>query len=500
MSDFIYNDFSGTTNQHSAPHLLQNNQAEYDINIVRDVDGAIAHRLGSRILAGVGGGVTGEIQGAGIYTNSSGVQTLCIVAGGNFYKFNTTTNAFDLVSSSVVSTSSTVEFKPYIGKLYFIGSGGTEYLKSYNGSSISTVSGNIVGTFLEVSNSRLYVGGGINAANPRRIFFSNVGNDTFTTASDYVDLDATVTGLKSLGESNPLLGFDTETITVMDPAQSYSRKIEGNFACLSHRSIQNLQGHAIFLARDGFYRMSSVEAYPIKISTPVENQVTYDAFFNRISQNGFKTAAAFVRGNKYYCCVGDLTSDVKGESHEDFWFVMDLKQVTWQHRTYSANGLGAVFIDYVNDSSDTRLALAGSKDAPIMYEFEVENLYTDEDTNGDEQSVTAKYRTKYFEIPIGSQGSAGVETQKTLTKGFVKFKADSALTMKYSKDASGIYSSWTTTTVTNNSVGYEWNALSPFRDPSFKSLSVGVEGTGNWILYSLGFNISPNRNDQLTTR
>jgi hypothetical protein len=497
MSIFMVNDFSGSTNQHTAPHLLANNQSPFDLNIIRDEDGAIAHRFGSSLLAVAGSGGS-KVQGMGIYHDSDGNEIPCVIVNGNFYAYDEDDEEFDLVSSNVVATSSTVDFTEYIGRLYFIGSGNAEYLKYYDGSSISTVSGDIQGQYLTQGNNRLLAGGGLSADAPRRIFFSNAGTDTFTTGSDFLDLDEPVTGLAVLGESNPFVAFGRSTTYVFDPNTSYSKKISEDIGCTSHRTIGSIQSHVIFLSLSGIYRFSANEAYPIKISTLVENETETNGFFNKIPESGFNSASAIVLRNKYFLSVGDLSGTIGGETLNDFMFVFDIKQLVFSHRNYKANDIGSCFSRYLGKDGTEKL-IAGGRNSGGVFVMDEPGTYNDVDENGTGSAVEAIYRSKHFEFSTGS-GKTGIETTKIVQAGFLKFFSDKSLTINFSKNGAETYTSWTNSGTTPSGDSWSWDRYSPFSDSNFKTLSFEVRGTGKWKIYAFGLDLSGKAHAEIPSR
>lgn len=393
-------------------------------------------------------------------------------------------------TAAAVNTSSKVSFANYLGRLYFIGSADADYLKYTDGAAFYSVTGDIAGKYLTVGNDRLVVAG-----DGRRTYYSNVGTDTFTTASDYIDFDAPVTGVVSLGESAPFLGFDQETAYIFDPNTGVSRPMKGGFGCVSHRSAKVIQGVALWLNRDGIYMFSPDMAYPKKISYAIENNVTYDAIFNKIDGAEFAVAAAGTFKNKYYLSVGSLTATVHGETLDDCWIVYDTRQNAFHVRTYTASGAGMDFTNWIDNSGNEHF-LCGARDDESLYKLDVTGIYTDDNGAGTTSAVTALYQSKHFEF---TGNGVSPEVGKVLNALHLKLDTAGALTVKYALNGDESYSAWTTTGTTAAGKAWHREEIAPFETGAgdVKELSVQVSGSGQWALHDIGFDIQATGGTQL---
>lgn len=467
----------------------------------------------------------------------------------------------DIVDTGLFSTTSNVEFAQFINRLYFIGSEVGDYLRWTTGSGSTVVSGNIPGKYLTVSNNRLLVGGdpafprriyysvinsdkfnyysvtavsnadigGTNYLDITTSIFTDAmsgfklenvtdgtsakivtyvsatrvitdsdtstwNNDNVIIVNGYFDTEEPMTAMIGLGEANPVLVFDQHNCYVFDPDTNYSRKRNG-FGCSSHRSLKVLQGNAIWLSHNGFYRFSSSENNPVKISTPIENELTGNAVFNKIVN--FTTAAAGIKKNKYYCSVGNLSGPVKGITLNSCMLVFDLMQQSWSIRTYTTNEIGSCFINWVDSNNQEQLLVTTGNHTSI-YQIDSPNIYTDDGSTGTPYAVTATFSTKHFEFKGGTGKNAiSIENIKQLIDGHLKIYNSSALTIKYALDGATTYTTWTTTNTTP--IGYDWHRelMRAFADNKFKTISIQVTGTGNWILYGIGLGLEFRENTEL---
>lgn len=546
MAQLQLNDFSGSINQASAPDLLKTNQSPLMVNVALDQAGNVGGRLGSSLL--FTSATNTRDRGSMTYEKADGTHTLMTFHGGNLYKWNGTTET--LVSASLYGSNSELFYVNYLNRIYFATGESGEYLKYYDGSSVSTVNGNLEVKYLTVSNNRLVALGG--NSHPRRINYSDSGDDTmvvygtasssstgtslvssanlftaahvgkkvynladhtdasilayvsattvtldttidetwdgdtFRVGDNWADLDMPGTAIKSLGESAPIIAHDGESMYVFDTETNALRKKFG-FGCSAHRTLQINQGNAFWLGRQGIFRYSEGESYPVKISRIVDNSFTGEALFNKISGTGFSIAAAGVTDDKYCLAVGNLSGTIGGETLEDVILVYDFRQGTWKVDTYPAIGAGTSFTTWIDGNGNEQLVV-GSRDSGKMYKIDVDGVYADDGT-----PVESFYRTKHLEFSYSNvKGSLGPEIEKQIRGGHLKVFSDTGgLEINYAKDGATTYTNWTNTTDTP--AGYLWHRhqLTGFREPEFKSLSIEVRGTGNWILYYLGLDIKP---------
>lgn len=493
MSVLTIGDFSAGLNQHSDPIVLNENSSPFmaDVSIARE--GVVSHRRGSTLLGTVSG--SGGVQGSASYDKNDGTHELMMVAGGNLYKW--TGSAWSSVAAAVVSTSSTVDFVNYLNRLYFIGSGATEYLSYWDGSSVTVVSGNIPGKYLTAGNDRLVVGG--TDANGRRNYFSAVGSDTITTASDYIDFDAPTTALNIFGESYPFIGADGNRLYVFDPSSQNSRPIDKSTGCTSQSSMKSIQGHVIYLSREGIMRHSPTESFPTKISTALEDEVLGEGVFDNITGTGFGSAAGEVFRNKYYLSVGDLGGTIQGEAMQDTMIVFDIKQSAFTIHRYPANGAGASLVKWI-DSDGVGQLMAGSRDNRSVYYLEQAGVYTDENSSGEEIDVEAFYRTKSFDF---SGKGVGVEAKKNVGAGFLRAYNPGGLAVSYNPDANTTtYIPWKSESIPTTSSSKRWSWSELMRPGTQTLTNIGFEfrGIGGWRVNTLGFNVTPSGGSQSQPR
>lgn len=499
MATVTYNDFSGGVNQYLSPELLKDEEIVFGSNITLDNIGNVGHRLGDDLIGDSDTSTNiGVSRGGAVFNKSDDSNELLRVNGGDLEGYNTATDDWDEIQTNIYNSASNVEFANHNQKIYMIGSGDTEYLKSYDGTTVATVSGNIAGKYLAAGSTRLCVGNDQDNNQPQRIYYSETLSETFDTDNDFIDLDDPVSGIVSLGESAPFLGFTKFDMYIFDPDTGESRKISG-FGCTSHRSIKVIQGNAIWLSYEGIFRFSGTEAYPVKISDKVENWNTYDAVFNQISGTGFTSAAAGVWRNKYFISLGNLSSTVLGETLNDCWLVYDIHKRAWTIETHTPNGAGAWFDVWVN-TNNIQVLVSGSRDNRRVYQIHKPSTYTDDNSTGAGQAVTATMISKLWEF--GGKGSkySGPEDRKNLDYGYMKLSTNTDLDIDVALDGASSFSDWSSTGITP--AGFNWNRiqLSAFQNNDFYAMQYKLSGSGNWLLYEFSADIVSREDTEIKTQ
>ena len=377
-------------------------------------------------------------------------------------------------TGNAFATASKVSFANYKDKLYMIGSAAGDYLQSTDGALLSTVSGNITGKYLTAGNNRLMVAGDDN-----KTYYSGVDNETFDTTNQVLKTDNATTGIGTLGDLSPFVAFDNKNMYVFDPNTDTSRTIE-DFPCVAHASISVIQGNMFWLNNDGVYYYNTGMAFPVKISTLVENNVTYDALMNQVDKTKYTDAVGESFHNKYYLNLGGLQSGstVKGQSLDNIWLIYDTRLLSFTIYTYDSGILGVYATTFRNSSGVEELIMA-SKGDEALFKAEVDSLYTDDDSAGATNAVTGLYRTKYYDL--SGKGSMP-EALKKLNKIYLKVKATAALTVNQAIDGSTTYNSYKTTGTTTAGSDWHWEKLTPPALSDVSAFGLEITGTGNWTL------------------
>lgn len=473
-------DFSGTTNQHSSPFLLPNNQNQISVNNSQIIDGAIAHRLGSTLFLDSKSS-SAPIKGMAMFEKNDGTNYIHMINQGNIYSYANGASVWTTQQSSVFNTNSTVEFTNFIGRHYMIGSGATEYLRWNTETGSSTVvSGNIEGKYLAVNGAYMMASGGTTL--PQRSYFSNVSSDTFTTTTDYFDSAGVPTGLTSFGDGRPFIIFTSNNYLIADPANNTSIQSDSN-GCVNHRTIQNVNGNIIFMDYDGFYSITQNQAYPVDISLALKNSLTGNAIFTQINAANYSVIASGQIENRYYCALGNLKTSVKGQTLNSCIVEYDIDQKTWKVHTFTSNDIGAVFCKYLSSTNGMQL-FAGSFSSGTVYQMEVLNTYTDSDINKVAQSVTSVFRTKHYDFVSRYVTPA---TLKKLNKVHFRYYAAAPITVKYSLDGNLTYTAFPATLPAFTTAEWTNDFLRMATSGECKTIGLEFSCTGNFYIYAVGF-------------
>jgi hypothetical protein len=301
--------------------------------------------------------------------------------------------------------------------------------------------------------------------------------DVIYLCSNYFDLDGKCTGLVSLGDQNPFLAFTENHAYLFDP-NSLNSRLLGNYGCSSHRSIKVLRGSAFWINKDGMYRFGIGMTEPVKISLPIENNVTFKGIWNGINPNNFSEAAAFTYNNKYYVSVGDNSYIIsRGLNIEDCLIVYNLDQQSFTVEGYPQSGLGTVF--GVFDSTVLgKIVIGGSRDDMSLYKMYTRNKFTDDASDGSSSSYTYYFRTKELE-------SGQIELDKILKELYLKLYSKDGTIISYARDGDNEYNYWTTTSTTPDNKKFHRELVAPFGDANLKSISIQFSGEDAFILYGL---------------
>lgn len=553
------NNLSDGINQYSDPGLVAPSQFELLVNVSQSQLGSIAHRLGTELYNDLIA-AAGSVQGLHMFMKEDGTFYFHKVSGGNLYVGNEGTHVWDSQESSVVSTSSKVEFTNFIGRHYFIGDASTEYLRyateTGNSTQVTVASGaaaasstgstlvaateiftpGVVGLTIHNINdtatriitgytnaTTVTVNSAINdtwdgdtiviygegkflasngpymmfaGASNRKAYWTNVGSDTVTT-SDFYETQAPHTGIVSFGNGRPFVLFTEISYVVIDPARSYFNEVF-DFGCSSHRGIQSVMGYLLWPSRvaKAFLIMGPNDSNPSIISLPITNDLTGDAIMNKIAGSAWEDMAAGRIGNRYLCSVGNLSATVKGQTLDDCVVDIDISQQSWRVHTYTTGGIGTVFAEFI-DSDGNRKLYGGSRDNKAVYTMDVAGIYTDDNSSGSGQAVTMLVLTPHTEFRDKDRGTVDM---KDVSKIHLKYKAANAITVQTSRDGATSYSSdGLTTFIATSGVNWAWDYMDS-GEPQCKSISLSFSTTGECIIFDYGLEVTSLGNEGIKGR
>lgn len=474
------NDFSGSVNQATAPHLLATNQLKFMNNITQSEVGAIGHRRGSERFLEEESGDT-SCQGLHMYQKPDGTNYLHAVFGGDLFVADEANERWDRQDGGIFGTTENVDMVNFLGKHYMIGANPESFLRVATESGdvpiVNPGDGGVAGAYLAVNGSYLMV------ADPDAgvARWSGVGTDTFD-ANDFVNVPGRIRGVASFGSGRPFVVFTERSYVIVDPVNQTTDEVNVGIGAVSHRSIKNVRGYLIFLSREGFYSLGLNDAYPQEISRMIRNEWDADAIFNRISGTSFRRAAAASLDDRYFCAVRSLTTPVQGEQLDRVIIEFDLASQTVKTHTYQLSEIANVMAEYINDNEELHV-YAGSITREAVYKLFVEDKWQDQTFQAIDVDVDATAITKDYAFYDKKTGV--VEEQQVMNIHF-RYTSDSELTVQVSLDG-GAFEDFVTLPATDQAKIWEWN------DSTFgqycKNISLKIVGSGKWMLYGLGFEI-----------
>lgn len=252
-----YSDFSGGLNTRISPVLLKDNESPNLQNVLVDENGAVTRRGGITKLNSTAVGVSP--------TSASGISDINAVyqleqSGGNKYcvAFSSTTGYSSTdgcrifsVFVSTLTRNSDVNCAAYDDKLYCVNNQNLGI--TFDGTNDQPINGAPTDlNVIKVFRNRCFGAG--KDTNPSRLYWSNLGDcDTWTTASDYVDIDAedgdTIQGINEQFNFLSVCKNYSTYLIQFDNAIPTNRKVinvSRTTGCKGHRSIANYNNRQYF--------------------------------------------------------------------------------------------------------------------------------------------------------------------------------------------------------------------------------------------------------------
>lgn len=330
------------------------------------------------------------------------------------------------------------------------------------------------GGYMVMANSTLF---------PRRTYYTQPDSDFVNFATDYWITTLPPTGVASFGNGRTFVIFTPDAYMAVDPSTpTTAREVEGNFGCVSHRSIQAIKEGLLYLGRNGFNWLTPSLSSPLDISRKIRNDLTADALFNRIDSSLLSVTASGKHNDIYYCAVRDLTEEVRGTELNSAMFVIDTAQNNWKVDTYPASEIASVMAEFTDSNGDTQL-YAGSYSSGSVFKLNIPGLYTDEDSTGTPQTVSAKTITKHYEL---IDKKTGVTRESRIKGLWFKYRSASGVTIKTSKNGDATYTTldllpiYTTTNWSYNYIDF---------NDECRTLSIELDYTGDTVIYAIGLDL-----------
>lgn len=248
-----FGDFTGGLNTRFSPILLQENESPSLQNVVLDQNGGISRRDGQSKVnsTALGGGASG-VNAVYQFERSGGAK-YCISFSSTTGYYSTDGCANNTVFVSTLTRNNDVNCASYGDKHYCVNN---QYNSSFDGTNHVTVTQMPSDVnYIRLYRNRCFVAG--KDTNPSRLYWSNLGTcDTWTTSTDYVDVDAEdgdiITGIgQDLFDrlviykkfSTYLLQFDN-----VNPSNRRLVNVSRTTGAKDQRSIANFVNRQFFLS------------------------------------------------------------------------------------------------------------------------------------------------------------------------------------------------------------------------------------------------------------
>jgi len=354
FTSYQVTDFSGGQNSNVSEMLKDNNELDLIRNGQLTKIGLIQKRLGYATQRGSDVS-TGKILGAHSFYPYSGTIRQYAVADSasdsDVYTFNPATNSWT-AHHLALTMGSKCEFATFLNLFFRVNY--TEATASNDGTAWSTttdVTNAPKARYIIPYLNRLYLGeckvGSSEYAS--RVYYSSLP-DPSTSA---ITWDVSDTGnwfevnpddgdsIKGLGvNANRLLVFKENSLYRYDTNTLY--EVPGCPGTVSQRTVKNIQGYTIYLHSSGVWAYDGSTSQ--LISRPMQQ------YIEGMNTLNLSEACAYVRGDHYYCFIGNVINSAEGINEENVLLDFDVSKKSWTF--HNLNNVPTIFIDYKDDRSN----------------------------------------------------------------------------------------------------------------------------------------------------
>lgn len=292
-----------------------------------------------------------EIKGMHSYRGAAGTREFLIAAAltgtpVDVFKYNSATDGW-IQQGRAYTAGSTPEFATFLDRVFAVNI--NDASETYNGSSWSTsdqVTNAPKAKYLMPYLDRMYFAyvDITGTTHYSRVVYSSLpdinGDIIWDPTVNYFDVardDGDI--IRGLGEnSNRLLIFKENSLYRWDTNQLF--KVPAAPGTVSNRTIKNLQGRTIYLHRSGLWLYDGNTSN--LISRPIEDII------NAISALNIGSTCAWVKGDEYFCYIGDIdTGEIEIDKCVIVYNIAN-KSITVESIAHEI----VATADHVDDSSD----------------------------------------------------------------------------------------------------------------------------------------------------
>lgn len=305
------------------------------VNVDLDRIGTVRKRKGTRLL-GDAGIVDATVQNIIEYTNQNGNKEIRMIRNGSMYKYNATTQLWDVTVSGVFSSLKPVASVNYNNRMYFISP--DEYLSYSEGTNSLTTVGTdtdrIRGACLGVGQRTLFVGNvtvnGVYYAN--RVYFSlfdieenkstdqlwNNDEGNLLDSKRYFEVEGgNVQAIVSFYARNLVYIFSdtkcyTFSISKVESAPGSALVEVFDIGCAGPRAATVVDGVMYWIDKKGtIWAWSGNTLRPTEMSYPIDDENLGESLISLIdkSPENLSLISAFGLGKKIYFSIGSISLD-----------------------------------------------------------------------------------------------------------------------------------------------------------------------------------------------
>jgi hypothetical protein len=326
-----FRDFSGGWNIRDAQGELAANESPDLYNVTLDERGGISKRLGYTKY-------NGSAFGASLVTNcfywSTG-QNLITQAGTKLYK-DTSTTEF-----KTFTTSERCGFADFTGLLFFIHP--TDGLFKYDGATVTAIAAGPKGTTLAPWQNKLFAAGDPN--NKPRVYWSNKGDGTLWTGTDFNDLREKDTeivtcltgasGLDISGRAGLLAFKRRSTYRIFDSGTGQFQTLDAQIGAASALSVVNGFQRTVALGESGIFWTDGVG--PMR---PASDKIQNLFDPTQIAFDQLDKFCAGIKGDRMYFSLartGQTANNLELEHHPIQGWIVANSSAASCYATYGKN-------------------------------------------------------------------------------------------------------------------------------------------------------------------
>jgi hypothetical protein len=320
---YVFDDFSGGINLTDDPAGLPSNESPNLLDVIAADDGALQIRNDDLL-----------------YTPSCLVSPTSIIAlsptlllyasGSTFATVVPSTLVHTSVATGLGGTQWEFEYAAVSGgqgPIYALsGTATPKYVTTTGTVGTWTASAGAIpaGSYMVWHANRMWVAGV--AANPSRLYWSNIGDPRDWPVANVVDLDPNdddiITGMAAVGRF--LIVFKERSFFVItDNNTGANQRIAKGVGCLSHRSIASTANGVLFLANDHHvYETDGFNLTSTRIARKIHGELV------QVDDAVLRTAAAAIHRGSYYLTYADTFA---GTSYITWQYDMTTGS-WWRHR------------------------------------------------------------------------------------------------------------------------------------------------------------------------